>query len=142
MARRIAATTRSGRERLQWTGSRTTEQDDDVNPTNERRDMTTTSSRWALAIALGVTATSACGSWQVRATDGTVQPDMTAAVRASAAHDLHCTKDVVGVRDVSANDAHEFVAEGCGGKATYRISNTEPHEVVVISQSPSAPALP
>jgi hypothetical protein len=93
-------------------------------------------------MALWGTATSGCGSWQVRATDGTVQPDMSAAVRASAAHDLNCTKDVVAVRNVPGSDAHEFLAEGCGGHATYRISSTEPHEVVVISRSPSAPALP
>jgi hypothetical protein len=89
-----------------------------------------------------MTATSGCASWQVRATDGTVQPDMTAAVRASGAHDLNCTKDVVAVRNDSDKGPYEFVAEGCGGHATYRISTTEPHEVVVISRSPSAPALP
>ncbi len=93
-------------------------------------------------MAVGMVAISGCAAWRVRATDGSVQPDMTAAVRASAAHDLSCTKEVVEVRNLSANGVYEFGAEGCGGRAAYRISTTEPHEAVLVSRSQSGPALP
>jgi len=76
----------------------------------------------------------------VRATDGSVSRDMAAAVRASAAHDFGCGAEAIDVKDVSVDATYEFVAAGCGSRATYRVpvhSIYETADVVQMSRSPA-----
>jgi hypothetical protein len=100
--------------------------------------------RWALGVGVvfGAMCTAACGELTVRATDGRILPDMVSAVRASAAHDIGCAFEQVDVKNISENDVHELIAEGCGSRATYRVvpgSSFAGWEAVQVSRFPSGP---
>ena len=107
--------------------------------------------RLQLGVLVGAAMCTACFS--IEATDGRVfsgrSGAMVEAVQTSAAHDLGCAADAIGVRDVSAADSDstwEFVIDGCGWHATYQvqgvtgINHFKVVKVLAVPPSAMAPA--